>query len=133
MLRDLSKRPVKHLEFVAPGAVLLALSLFSIVATLLTKEHLSAAMTDGYLIAGFVGTIVSLLILFRTKVGTFLHPLLLIPYAYFVYYIVGWRGDSWGIVWTSLLLILVIIVNTIRQIRYHSGQHATPSQVLLRD
>jgi hypothetical protein len=130
MLRKFLKRPVRHLEFVAPGSILLALSLFSISATLLTKKQLSAAITEGYFIAGLIGIIVSLLILYRTKIGTFLHPLLLIPYAYFVYYIVGWRGDIWGIATSSLLIIGSIIVNTIRQFRYHSEQHPETPQAL---
>jgi hypothetical protein len=116
------RNPVNHLEFVGPGAVLMAVSVFGVAAAMLTVESVGGLIDQLYFKASVVGIVISMLILFRTKLGTALFFTLIIPYGCYVYWFTETHGLSWSVIPTTVMFSFVVISNGRKQIRYHSTQ-----------
>ena len=114
------KRAIEHLGFVGPGSVLLAVSLFGLIAAFSSLQE-GEGLVSWYSIGSLAGAVVATLILLKTKVGTLLLFALLVPLVSCVVWLIDSNRFSFSAMSTSALMIYLIVVNGRRQIRYHCG------------
>jgi hypothetical protein len=103
-------------------------SVFGVAAAMLTVEPVGGLIDQLYFKASVVGIVVSMLILFRTKLGTALFFALIIPYGCYVYWFTETYGPGWSVIPTTVMFSFVVIVNGRKQIRYHTTQQKSQNK-----